>query len=42
MKIKLVIEKGQLKRSSLWLSFIIAIVIRNGMNILGVSLPEKM
>ena len=37
------IEKGVLKRfESFVLLYLIAIVIRNGMNILGVSLPEKM
>ncbi len=37
------IENGQLKRSeSLAFIYLIAIVIRNGMSILGVSLPEKM
>tara|TARA_B100001057_G_C22308813_1_gene741236 strand:- start:150 stop:614 length:465 start_codon:yes stop_codon:yes gene_type:complete len=37
------IENGKLKRTeSLILLFLIAIVIKNGMKILGVSLPEKM
>ena len=37
------IEKGVLKRfESFIFLYLIAIVIRNGMNILGVSLPEKM
>ena len=37
------IEKGVLKRfESFVFLYLIAIVIRNGMNILGVSLPEKM
>ena len=37
------IEDGKVKKEdSLALIYLIAIVIRNGMNILGVSLPEKM
>ena len=37
------IENGQIKRSeSLVVIYLIAIIIKNGMNILGVSLPEKM
>ncbi|RPG96044.1 MAG: arginine--tRNA ligase, partial [Candidatus Pelagibacter sp. TMED165] len=37
------IEKGKIKRSeSLSFIYLIAIVIKNGMNILGVSTPEKM
>tara|TARA_B100000886_G_C20425876_1_gene493966 strand:- start:5046 stop:6770 length:1725 start_codon:yes stop_codon:yes gene_type:complete len=37
------IEDGKMKKEdSLALIYLIAIVIRNGMNILGVSLPEKM
>ena len=37
------IEKGEVKREEALVSiFLVAIVIRNGMNILGVSLPEKM
>ena len=37
------IEEGKVKKEhSLALIYLIAIVIRNGMNILGVSLPEKM
>ena len=37
------IENGKIKRlESLVFIYLIAIVIRNGMNILGVSLPEKM
>ena len=37
------IEKGEVKREEALISvFLVAIVIRNGMNILGVSLPEKM
>ncbi len=37
------IEKGVLKRSESFIFlYLIAIVIKNGMNILGVSLPEKM
>ena len=37
------IEKGVLKRfESFVFLYLIAIVIKNGMNILGVSLPEKM
>ena len=37
------IENGKIKRSeTLIFIYIIAIVIKNGMNILGVSLPKKM
>ena len=37
------IEKGQVKRvESLAFIYLIATVIKNGLNILGVSLPEKM
>ena len=37
------IENGQIKRQeSLAFIYLIALVIKNGMNILGVSLPEKM
>ncbi len=37
------IENGKLKKEeSLVIIFLVAIVIKNGMNILGVSLPEKM
>ncbi len=37
------IEKGEVKREeALVCIYLVAIVIRNGMNILGVSLPEKM
>ena len=37
------IENGQIKRTeSLVIIYLISIVIRNGMKILGVSLPEKM
>ena len=37
------VEKGVLKRfESFVFLYLIAIVIKNGMNILGVSLPEKM
>ena len=37
------IDNGKLKREeTLVFIYLIAIVIRNGMNILGVSLPEKM
>ena len=37
------IEHGKLKKEeSLVIIFLVAIVIKNGMNILGVSLPEKM
>ena len=37
------IENGKIKRlESLTFIYLIAIVIKNGMNILGVSLPEKM
>ena len=37
------IENGKIKRlESLIFIYLIAIVIKNGMNILGVSLPEKM
>ena len=38
-----IIENGKLKRKeSLIIIYLISIVIKNGMNILGVSLPEKM
>ena len=38
-----IIENGKLKREeSLIIIYLISIVIKNGMNILGVSLPEKM
>jgi len=37
------IENGKIKRSeSLAFIYLVAVVIKNGMNILGVSLPEKM
>ena len=37
------IENGKIKREeSLAFIYLVALVIRNGMNILGVSLPEKM
>ena len=37
------VENGKVKREeSLIFIFLIAVVIKNGMNILGVSLPEKM
>ena len=37
------IENGKIKKEdSLALIYLVAIVIKNGMNILGVSLPEKM
>ena len=37
------IEKGRIKRpESLVIIYLIATVIKNGTNILGVSLPEKM
>ena len=37
------IQNGQIKRSEvLVVIYLIAIVLKNGMNILGVSLPEKM
>ena len=37
------IENGKVKRmESLIFIYLIAIVVKNGMNILGVSLPEKM
>ena len=37
------IENGKIKRDeSLFFIYLVAIVIKNGMNILGVSLPEKM
>ena len=41
-KFKLIQEGKIKKEDSLALIYLIAIVIRNGMNILGVSLPEKM
>ena len=39
----ILIENGKIKRSeSLSFIYLVAVVIKNGMNILGVSLPEKM
>ena len=37
------IDNGKIKREEIFiLIYLVAIVIKNGMNILGVSLPEKM